>query len=146
MAETQTRTLADLKDLGSAPEGSEPTLLREKKVDGLGRAYATGRRKNAVARVWSKAFWRPREEAPEGHLTAAKPPTLVEDSTDVYYEDRTDPGRMPVLMVLATAGLVTAGLALTVLAGPVLGIAERAAADLDDPSVYIGSVLGSEPR
>lgn len=100
----------------------------------------------AVARVWSKAFWRPREEAPEGHLTAAKPPTLVEDSTDVYYEDRTDPGRMPVLMVLATTGLVAAGLALTVLAGPILGIAERAAADLNDPSVYIDSVLGPEAR
>lgn len=100
----------------------------------------------AVARVWSKAFWRPREEAPEGHLTAANLPTLVEDSTDVKYEDRTDPGRMPVLMVLATAGLVTAGLALTVFAGPILGIAERAAADLDDPSVYIDSVLGPELR
>ncbi|MFD6399999.1 Na+/H+ antiporter subunit D [Nocardia sp. NPDC060249] len=96
----------------------------------------------AVARVWSKAFWRPREEAPEGHLTAANLPTLVEDSTDVYYEDRTDPGRMPVLMVLATVGLVGAGLALTVFAGPVLGIAERAADDLNDPSVYIDSVLG----
>ncbi|MGM7645340.1 Na+/H+ antiporter subunit D [Nocardia sp. JW2] len=101
----------------------------------------------AVARVWGKAFWRPREEAPEGHLSAAKPPTLVEDSTDVQYEDRTDPGRMPALMVLATAGLITAGLALTVFAGPVLGIAERAAADLNDPSVYIQSVLGGqEPR
>ncbi|MEV0435283.1 Na+/H+ antiporter subunit D [Nocardia sp. NPDC050413] len=101
----------------------------------------------AVARVWGKAFWRPREEAPEGHLSAAKPPTLVEDSTDVQYEDRTDPGRMPVLMVLATAGLIAAGLALTVFAGPVLGIAERAAADLNNPSVYIESVLGGqEPR
>ncbi|WP_410871102.1 Na+/H+ antiporter subunit D [Nocardia sp. A7] len=100
----------------------------------------------AVARVWSKAFWRPREEAPEGHLTAANLPTLVEDSTDMYYEDRTDPGRMPVLMVLATAGLVSAGLALTVFAGPVLGIAERAATDLNDPSVYINSVLGPVQR
>ncbi|MEV6059782.1 Na+/H+ antiporter subunit D [Nocardia asteroides] len=100
----------------------------------------------AVARVWSKAFWRPREEAPEGHLTAARPPTLVEDSTDVYYEDRADPGRMPVLMVLATAGLVVAGLVLTVAAGPVLGIAERAAADLNDPAVYIEAVLGTEAR
>jgi len=32
------------------PEG-EP---REPKIDGLGRAYATGKRKNAVARVWIK--------------------------------------------------------------------------------------------
>ncbi|MFD4457307.1 Na+/H+ antiporter subunit D [Nocardia sp. NPDC058480] len=100
----------------------------------------------AVARVWSKAFWRPREEAPEGHLTAANLPTLIEDSTDVHYEDRTDPGRMPVLMALATAGLVCAGLALTVFAGPILGIAERAAGDLNDPSVYIDSVLGPEQR
>ncbi|MDO3648875.1 Na+/H+ antiporter subunit D [Nocardia mangyaensis] len=101
----------------------------------------------AVARVWSKAFWRPRAEAPEGHLTAAKPPTLVEDSTDVHYEDRTDPGRMPALMVLSTVALVAAGLALTVLAGPTLGFAERAAADLHDPTVYIDAVLGTpEPR
>ncbi|MFC6013529.1 Na+/H+ antiporter subunit D [Nocardia lasii] len=100
----------------------------------------------AVARVWSKAFWRPREEAPEGHLTAANLPTLVEDSTDVHYDDRTDPGRMPVLMVLATVGLIGAGLALTVFAGPVLGIAERAADDLHNPAVYIDSVLGPELR
>ncbi len=28
--------------------------LRERKVDNLGRAYATGKRKNAIARVWVK--------------------------------------------------------------------------------------------
>jgi multicomponent Na+:H+ antiporter subunit D len=94
-----------------------------------------------VARVWSKAFWRPRSEAPEGHLAAAKPPTLVEDTTDVLYDERTDPGRMPVLMVLSTTALVAVGLSLTVLAGPILGIAERAATDLRDPGVYIGAVL-----
>ncbi|CAH0349577.1 30S ribosomal protein S9 [soil metagenome] len=32
-----------------------PTMpLREQEIDGLGRAYATGRRKDAVARVWIK--------------------------------------------------------------------------------------------
>ncbi|MEV6431131.1 Na+/H+ antiporter subunit D [Nocardia sp. NPDC051463] len=96
-----------------------------------------------VARVWSKAFWRPRSEAPEGHLTAAKPPTLIEDSTDVLYDERTDPGRMPALMVLSTTALVAVGLSLTVLAGPILGIAERAATDLRDPAVYIRAVLGN---
>jgi small subunit ribosomal protein S9 len=40
--------LAGLKT--AAPEG--PTY--EKKVDAQGRAYATGKRKNAVARVWIK--------------------------------------------------------------------------------------------
>ena len=54
-----TRTLADLKDLvaaaqtgsgeGGAPEGGP---AHEPKRDAQGRSYATGRRKNAVARVW----------------------------------------------------------------------------------------------
>ena len=34
--------------------GNEPSVIYEKKVDNLGRAYATGKRKNAVARVWIK--------------------------------------------------------------------------------------------
>ena len=33
---------------------NEPAVIYEKKVDNLGRAYATGKRKNAVARVWIK--------------------------------------------------------------------------------------------
>ncbi|QIS16234.1 Na+/H+ antiporter subunit D [Nocardia arthritidis] len=97
----------------------------------------------AVARVWSKAFWRPRAEAPEGHLAAAAPPTLVEDDTDVLYDERDDPGRMPFLMLASTAALVVVGLALTVLAGPLFDVADRAAADLRDRSVYIGAVLGN---
>ena len=52
MAETET-TLSDLKDLaGLQPEADEapPEPVR----DALGRSYATGRRKDAVARVWVK--------------------------------------------------------------------------------------------
>ncbi|MFC9896857.1 Na+/H+ antiporter subunit D [Nocardia sp. NPDC127579] len=94
-----------------------------------------------VAIVWAKAFWRPRSDAPEGHLAAANPPTLIEETDDVLYDERDDPGRVPVLMVGATVLLGTAGLALTVFAGPILGIADRAAADLHDPGAYIGAVL-----
>ncbi|MCA1661480.1 MAG: 30S ribosomal protein S9 [Novosphingobium sp.] len=36
------------------PRGGPPAPLREKEVDAQGRAYATGRRKDAVARVWLK--------------------------------------------------------------------------------------------
>lgn len=49
-----TRTLADLKDLATtvaAVAASESTPV-EPKRDALGRAYATGKRKNAIARVW----------------------------------------------------------------------------------------------
>jgi small subunit ribosomal protein S9 len=34
--------------------GSNAPVLRERKVDDQGRAYATGKRKNAIARVWVK--------------------------------------------------------------------------------------------
>ena len=44
--------LSSLKDLGTSAEAAAPAHVR--KVDSLGRSYATGKRKNAVARVWVK--------------------------------------------------------------------------------------------
>lgn len=44
--------LSSLKDLGTSSEAAAPAHVR--KVDSLGRSYATGKRKNAVARVWVK--------------------------------------------------------------------------------------------
>ena len=50
----ETQTLSDLKDLrGGAAAPTAPTTP-EPKIDAQGRAYATGKRKNAVARVWIK--------------------------------------------------------------------------------------------
>jgi len=65
MSETETvESLSELKELtGEAPasEGEAPVTpqapaapVREQELDGQGRAYATGRRKDAVARVWLK--------------------------------------------------------------------------------------------
>ena len=56
MSET---TLSDLADLGAvadvpATPAAPAAPLREREVDAQGRAYATGRRKDAVARVWIK--------------------------------------------------------------------------------------------
>jgi small subunit ribosomal protein S9 len=57
MSETA-NSLAGLDTLGaetSAPAGSQiAAVLREQEIDAQGRAYATGRRKDAVARVWLK--------------------------------------------------------------------------------------------
>ena len=63
-------TVTDLADLGNLAEGvaveaTAPAVeapvrtgpaapIRDKEVDAQGRAYATGRRKDAVARVWLK--------------------------------------------------------------------------------------------
>ena len=58
--------LADLKDIAGAapaapvadatpvPPAAPAAPLREQEIDAQGRAYATGRRKDAVARVWVK--------------------------------------------------------------------------------------------
>ncbi len=56
MSATQTRTLADLKDLAVATAALQQDAAPrpEPKRDALGRSYATGRRKDAVARVWIK--------------------------------------------------------------------------------------------
>ena len=77
MADEQ-NTVSDLADLGTITGGAAPAnaapaaeageeapaappvrtgpaaVLRDKEVDAQGRAYATGRRKDAVARVWLK--------------------------------------------------------------------------------------------
>ena len=54
MSGTQTRSLADLKDLAVAAIVPTERPKVEPKRDALGRSYATGRRKNAIARVWIK--------------------------------------------------------------------------------------------
>jgi len=65
MTETKVNDLADLKDVTNATdettsgetEGAAAAgapAPREPKIDAQGRAYGTGRRKDAVARVWVK--------------------------------------------------------------------------------------------
>ncbi len=54
MSETQTRTLADLADAPIVTSAEAPATRVEPKRDEFGRSYATGRRKDAVARVWIK--------------------------------------------------------------------------------------------
>ena len=49
----ETQTLADLKSL-TTPAAAPAAVAAEPKIDKQGRAYATGKRKNAVARVWLK--------------------------------------------------------------------------------------------
>jgi small subunit ribosomal protein S9 len=50
------KTLDDLKSVvsGTAAETVAAAIVREPKRDALGRSYATGKRKNAIARVWIK--------------------------------------------------------------------------------------------
>ena len=55
----ETHSLEDLKDLvtdggGAGGPVAAPEEMPEPKIDALGRSYATGKRKDAVARVWIK--------------------------------------------------------------------------------------------
>ena len=56
MSDTTVTDLADLGEIAEVPAApAAPTMpLRDKQIDAQGRAYATGRRKDAVARVWIK--------------------------------------------------------------------------------------------
>lgn len=49
-------SLADLETLGAEVQAPAQiaAVIREQEIDAQGRAYATGRRKDAVARVWLK--------------------------------------------------------------------------------------------
>ena len=52
---TELSSFAELKKANAGTPGVQiAAVVREKEIDAQGRAYATGRRKNAVARVWVK--------------------------------------------------------------------------------------------
>ncbi len=54
MAEEETRTLDSLAELSQVAEPEADASAPEPSIDPQGRTYATGKRKDAVARVWIK--------------------------------------------------------------------------------------------
>mgnify|MGYP001409371304 CR=1 FL=1 len=75
----------------------------------------------SMTKIWSNAFWGPPREPVD------RPP--VE-----RWRQR--------LMSGSTASLIVLSLVIAVSAGPLYGLAERAAVDLLDPTAYVGAVLG----
>jgi small subunit ribosomal protein S9 len=47
-------TLSSFSELQGGGGSQIAAIIREPKIDSLGRSYATGKRKNAIARVWVK--------------------------------------------------------------------------------------------
>ena len=86
----------------------------------------------AVAKVWNRAFW--------------GTPVLGPQAPDEFtLDDDSRAGRMPGVMVGATAALVGLGLALTFLAGPLYEYVDRAAASVLGSS-YLEAVLSGVAR
>ncbi|WP_432519560.1 Na+/H+ antiporter subunit D [Kineococcus sp. SYSU DK006] len=81
----------------------------------------------AIAKTWNRAFWQEPLAEPEGVgglVTATRVGT-----------------RTPVGMVAPTAALVAVGVGITAIAGPLFGVADRAAADLLERTPYTSTVL-----
>ncbi len=79
----------------------------------------------SMTKIWTGVFWGRPEEPPP-----------IPESMEV------ERIRFPVVMMSATGAVTILSLAVAVWAGPMFEFAERAAADLADPAMYIGRVLG----
>jgi small subunit ribosomal protein S9 len=88
-----TRTLTDFQDLGTVSESIAVNELPKPQRDAFGRSYATGKRKNAIARVWIKPGTGKLEvNGREGSVYFARPvlrmiinqPFLVSDRLDQF--------------------------------------------------------------
>ena len=82
----------------------------------------------AVGRVWVEVFW--------GDPVEVVPDVDPTDAIDVGVT------RTPRLMTGATIAAVVGMVSITFVAGPLYGLAERAAQDLVDPGSYTSAVLG----
>lgn len=95
--------------------------------------------------VWSKGFLRDRKDAPEGNMAIARPAPLADITQEVEFSERESVGRTPFGMIAATAMLVLASTAISVVAGPIASITDRAANSTQDVNIYRTAVLGTDP-
>ncbi len=106
----------------------------------------------AIAKVWNRAFWQPVDTEVEvdddddwahgplhGHDQVSTG-TQVSTMWEVAEEQR-----LPMGMALPTVALVLFSVALTVAAGPLFGVTDRAAEELMERTPYIQAVLGDAP-
>ncbi|WP_369056116.1 Na+/H+ antiporter subunit D [Kineococcus terrestris] len=95
----------------------------------------------AIAKVWNRAFWQEPPapgDLPEGAADRAGTGGATGRSGGTALEERTS---VPRGMVAPTAALVAVGAAITVVAGPLFGVSDRAADDLLERTPYTSTVL-----
>src|SRR6476661_5112503 len=88
-------------------------------------------------RAWRRAAWRRHAQ-----IARASDDTASDDAVPESRARGRADRPLPGIMLGATAGMATLTVALTVLAGPLYGLADRAAGDLLDRTPYIVSVFG----
>lgn len=94
----------------------------------------------ALVRVWNLAFWRPAGDVEGDETRLLRTVEEAPLSTGSIAVSKTTPR----LMTASTAGMVAIGLALTVFAGPLYAVADRAAQNLDGPDTYIELLFPTE--
>src|SRR6056297_2108193 len=87
-----------------------------------------------MTKIWAEAFWKPHPAWQADAAAGAGPGT----------GPRPVGGRTVALMAAPIAVLAAMTLAIGLYAAPFLELAERAAAELLDPSAYVAAVLGPE--
>src|SRR5690625_3288606 len=90
-----------------------------------------------MMRIWSRVFWRPIEDAEDPAMRGMEEAKLAENNQKGLRRD--SPG-----LVAPTVALVTVGVALTVVAGPLFDFADEAADDMIHRTPYIEAVLGEQ--
>ena len=90
-----------------------------------------------MMRIWSRVFWRPIEDSEDPAMRGTEEAKRVDQRKKPLRKD--SPG-----LVAPTVALVTVGVALTVVAGPLFEFADEAAADMIHRTPYIQAVLGDE--
>ncbi len=89
----------------------------------------------ALARVWNMAFWRRADEVEQ-----YESPLLAQLSEAPEDNGGVEAKHTPPLMIAATAGMVALSVALTVFAGPLYALSDRAGQNLNGPAYYIDLV------
>ena len=121
---------------------------------GVGAAVATSLLTlYAVAKIWNRAFWQPLADPEDDTPVPFGPAGLggslhgrsgVSTATqrETTWKTDTEGERLPARMALPTIALGVVTVALTVFAGPLFAMTERAADELHERTPYIEAVLG----
>lgn len=96
----------------------------------------------AIAKAWNRAFWHPVDE--DARLDQPATGSLHHGAAAATTSPEMTALHLPRGMALPTIALVGFSVFLTVAAGPLFGIADRAAAELLEQTPYIEAVLGSD--
>lgn len=93
----------------------------------------------ALMRVWNMAFWRSQEEISDGYESRMTDTLLESPDDDGTIRTRV---RTPKLMIVATSAMVALTVALTIFAGPLFQLGDRAATNILDQPAQIERIMG----